>query len=134
LAILAQHGFGGSEVAFEGDGAAVVERVRQRGGGVDPFQTVVLERQRLEEGGADAEGMDRGAEVVMKAGERELHRARCAAGLRLGLKDFNLHAGLRKDDGGSKAVGAGADDAGATTASDWDGLRHRSSVYAPLQG
>ncbi len=48
-----------------------------------------------------------------EAGERKLQRAGGAARLRLGFKDFDLHAALREDDCGGEAVGSGTDDAGS---------------------
>src|ERR1035437_951116 len=48
------------------------------------------------------EWVDRGAKVVVEAGEGELHGAGCAANLGFGLEDFDLHAGLGEDDGGGE--------------------------------
>jgi hypothetical protein len=53
--------------------------------------------------------MDGRAEVVEKAGQGELERARGAAWLGFGFEDVYASGGLREGDGGGKAVGSGAD-------------------------
>jgi len=54
--------------------------------------------------------MDGRTEVMEEAREGEFEGARGAAGLRLGLEDIDVRAGLGERDGGGEAVGAGADD------------------------
>ena len=104
-AVFAEGGFGLGEVAVEGDGGAVVERVGQGGGGVDPFEAVVGEGQGGEEGRAYGEGVDCGAEVVVEAGESEVECAGGAADFRFGFKDFDVQAGLCEHDSGRESVG-----------------------------
>ena len=43
-------------------------------------------------------------EVVTEAGQRELHRARTASGLRLGFEYFNSHSGLRQNDRSRESI------------------------------
>ena len=50
--------------AFHDYGRAVIERVRQRCGRMDPFQAMVGQRQRGKEGRARRQRMDRRADVV----------------------------------------------------------------------
>jgi hypothetical protein len=56
--------------------------------------------------------VDRGADVVAEAGQRELGRARAAADGVLRLEDEDRAAGLREGDRGRQPVRAGADDDG----------------------
>lgn len=53
------------------------------------------------------------AEVVEKARQRELHRARAASGQRFGFENFDLQSGLRQNDGSRKSVRSCSDDYGA---------------------
>ena len=65
-------------------------------------------------------------EVVVEAGEGEVHGAAGAADGGLGFKDLDVEAGLGEDDGGGEAVGPGADDAGfGMAATGWGGIWHR---------
>ncbi len=61
--------------------------------------------------------MHGGAEVVVEAGEGEVHGADRAADGGLGFVDVDVEAGLGEDDCGGKAVGAGADHIGFAGAS-----------------
>jgi hypothetical protein len=101
---------GGWEVLIEETGGAVVERMGERGGGVDPLEAVALERQRGEEGRADAERVDGRTDIVAEAREGELHGAAAAADGGLSFVDIDPEASLREYDGGGETVGAGADD------------------------
>jgi len=49
-----------------------VERMRERGRWLHPFEAVRAQRQAAEEGRGDGQGMDGGAYVVREAREREL--------------------------------------------------------------
>jgi hypothetical protein len=95
--------------AADEQGGAVVERMRERGGRLDP---VDVELERPEERRRDAERVDGRADVVPEAGERELGRARAAADAVLRLEDEDRASGLRESDRGGKPVRAGADDDG----------------------
>ena len=90
---------------------------------MDPFEAEVGEWQRGEEGRADCHGVDRGAEVVVVAGEGEGHGSRGAADGGFGFEEFDIEAGLGEHDGRGKAVGACADDTGFATAG-WIALWH----------
>ena len=116
--------FGCSEIALQDDGGAVVEWVGERRGRVDPLEAVVREGQGSEEGRAGGHGMDCGAEVVVEAGEGEIHGADRAAEGGFGFEELDLEAGLREHDGGGKAVGACADDAGFAATRIAARLRH----------
>jgi len=112
-----------SDAALEGDGGAVVEWVGERGGGVDPFEAVVGEGQRIEEGRARGHRVDCGAEVVVEAGKGEVKRAGCSADGGFGFEELDVEAGLREHNGGGKTVGACADHTGFAAAM-VDCLRH----------
>jgi len=94
-------------------GAAVVERMRKWEVSVNPFKPVLGERERCEKWRSGGHGMNCGSKVVQEAGKCKWKRARAAAGDALCFEDLNSDSGSREGDGGGKAVGAGADDAGA---------------------
>ncbi len=71
-----QPGGGLLERALEHHGAAVVERMRERRGWLDPLDAVLGERHRAHEGRGDPERVDRGAGVV--AGTRGGSAPPCA--------------------------------------------------------
>src|SRR6266851_3108368 len=127
LAVATQHRFGVAEIAFESDGSAIVEGMRERRGRVNPLQAVFLQRERRKKWRAGAERMDRGAKIMEETRECELEGARGAAGLRLSFKDIHLRAALREDDRGGEAVGSGTDDAGSAN----HGLTRRLSRNSP---
>jgi hypothetical protein len=95
--------------AADEQGGAVVERMRERRGRLDP---VDVELERPEERRRGAERVDGRADVVPKAGERQLGRARAAADAVLRLEDEDRASGLRQSDRGGEPVRAGADDDG----------------------
>jgi hypothetical protein len=63
-----------------------------------------FELERAEERGGEENRMDRGADVVPKAGKRQLSGARPAADRLLRLDDADGAPGLSESDRGSKAV------------------------------
>jgi hypothetical protein len=65
---------------------------------------VDVELERAEERGGEEDRMDRGADVVAKAGKRQLSGARPAADRLLRLDDADGASGLSEGDRGSKAV------------------------------
>ena len=73
---------------------------------------VELEPERGEEGRRCGERMDRGADVVAEAGERELRGPRPAADRVARLEDADGASRLRKGDRGGEPVRACADDDG----------------------
>src|SRR5216684_2079901 len=127
LAVATQHRFGVAEIAFESDGSAIVEGMRERRRRVNPLQAVFLQRERRKKWRAGGERMDRGAKIMEETRECELEGARGAAGLRLSFKDIHLRAALREDDRGGEAVGSGTDDAGSAN----HGLTRRLSRNSP---
>src|SRR5919112_5078697 len=58
---------------------AVVERVGERGRGVDPFQAVIFERQRAEERRGVTQRVYRRTEVVDETWKRDLGRSHASA-------------------------------------------------------
>ena len=72
--------------------------------GMEPFQAVVLQRERLEKGGCDAKGMHGGTDVVQEAGEGEFFGPGPAAdGIAL-LEEGHREPGSRQGDRGSEPV------------------------------
>src|SRR6266849_2573925 len=136
--VRAEDGFGLAEVALEDYGGAIVERMGEWSGRVNPLQTVSRQRQRRKKRGAGREWMDGGAEIVEEAWQREFEGARRAACLRLRLDDINVDAALRESDGGGQAVRSGANDTGAARAlngSHWRGGSsggHSMAMMRPL--
>jgi hypothetical protein len=104
LLVLAPERPGG---ALHDEGGAVVERMRERGGRVDPFD---VEPEGVEERRRRAERVDRGADVVSEARERQLQRPCAAADRLLRLEDEDGASGLREGDGGGEPVRPRADD------------------------
>ncbi len=97
------------ERPLEHRGAAVVERVRERSGGVDPRQPVLGERERAQEGGAYSERVHRGERIVYEARQGQLLRARPSADRLLRLEQQHRAAGLRHRHRCGQAIGSGAD-------------------------
>jgi len=52
VSIRSESGFGGAEIAFEGHGCAVIERMGEGRGGMDPVEAVRRERERRKKWGA----------------------------------------------------------------------------------
>ena len=90
-------------------GRPVVEGVRTGGRRLDPveLQPEVAERRRQ-----TRERMDRRADVVTEAGQRQLGGPRAASDRVACFDDEDRASGLRKRDGGGEPVRAGADDDG----------------------
>jgi hypothetical protein len=112
LAVWSESRFGVAQIALEYYSGAVVERVRERCGRVNPPQAVSLQWQRRKKRRASGEWVNGRAEIVEEAGKREFEGARGATGLRLRFEDVNVHAVLREGDGGCEPVGSSANDAG----------------------
>ena len=79
----------------------VVQRMSDRDGRLDQ---VDFELERPEERGGEENRMDRGADVVAKAGKRQLRGACSAADRLVRLDDAHGTPGLSEGDRGSKAV------------------------------
>src|SRR5437763_1316479 len=73
--------------ALEHCRCAVVERMGERRGRMNPLQAMVSERERAKEGRGDRHRMDGGAEVVLEAGKRQLFGASTAAESGLSFED-----------------------------------------------
>lgn len=97
------------DVAADEDRRSVVERMRERSRRLDQVE---LEVERPEERRCGDQGVDRRADVVPEAGERELRGARPAADRVARLEDADRVPGLGEGDRGSEAVRARADDYG----------------------
>src|SRR5437879_697742 len=69
-AIGTQIGGSAGNGTLEHDRGAVVQRVRQRSLRVDPLQAMLRQWKVFEAGGAHGQGVDRGADVVDKTGQR----------------------------------------------------------------
>ena len=74
---------------------------------------VHIELERPKERGRQAERMNRGADVVDEAGQRQLGRPQAAAELLGGLVDLHLQPRLGQRDRRRQTVRPGADDDGA---------------------
>ncbi len=94
------------------DGRAIVERVGERRGRGDPFEVQTERPEERRRGGErrGGERVDRGADVVTKAGQRQLRSARAAADRVLRLEDENRATGLRQRERRREAVRTRADD------------------------
>src|SRR6266487_5827317 len=64
--------------AFEQDGAAIVEGMREGKRRLNPFQTVLCQGQRAKERRVQAERMDRGAHIVHETRQCQFKRAAAA--------------------------------------------------------
>ena len=84
--------------------SAIVERMRQHRGRLDPFKPVQREGQSAEEGRSAGERMDGGADVVNEAGQRQFGGSRAAANHRLRLEHGHFAASLRDGDRRGQAV------------------------------
>src|SRR6267378_2697015 len=114
---------GGIQRALEEDGGAVVKRVREGDGWLDPFQAFLHQAQPAEERRRGAQRMDRGAEIVDKTGEGQRRGAAASADRVIRLIDRDGSAVARELDGGGEAVRSGSDN---------DGIeRHGSYLAAP---
>jgi hypothetical protein len=91
------------EVAHQ-DRGAVVERVCELNGGLDPAKAVAVERELGEEWRARAEGVDGAADVVDEAGEGQLSRPAPASDGRLGFDELHRAAGARERDRGCETI------------------------------
>jgi len=76
------------------------------------FDPVDAEVERVEEWRRGRERMDRRADVVTEAGQRQLGGPRAASDRVACFDDEDRASGLRKRDGGGEPVRAGADDDG----------------------
>src|SRR5207253_3392922 len=113
------------ERRVHGAGRSVVHRMREHHGRRDPFQPMVVERQRAEERRAGSERMNGRADIVEEPRRRQLRRTYAAADCRLGFVNDDLAPQLRDDDGCGQAVRARSDNDGV-------GLSHEVSTRVAL--
>jgi hypothetical protein len=111
-AIAAENRLSVAEVALEGDGGAIVKRMREGRRRVNPLEAMFLQWQRRKKWRARSERVDRGTKIMEVAWKREIESARRASRLRLGFENVDVRAALRKDNGRGQAVGSRTDDAG----------------------
>ena len=123
LAVLAERALGLAEIALQNYRRAIVQGMRQRRRWLNPFQSVIAQRQRREERRGQRHGMHGRAEVVLKSGKSKGKRTSAAAGLRLSFVDLDLQSRLRQNNGRGQAVGTCSDDHGSAR-----GCGHRNSV------
>ncbi len=90
---------------------AVVQRMRQRRGSVNPLQPEFGQRERGKKRRPRAHGVYRRPEVVVEPGLRQLHGARATAGDRLGFEYLNRKTCARHHHSRGKAIGTRSDDA-----------------------
>ncbi len=94
------------------------KRMGERRRGVNPLQTVRGQVEGIEAGRGGGHGVDRGADVVVKAGKREFAGAGPAAdGIRC-FEDSGLATGTSQHDRGGQTIGSGADDGSARSRGD----------------
>ncbi len=117
--VVAETGRGSFRRALEQDRGPVVERVRERRGRLDPLDAVLRERQRAKERRRDPERVDRRADVVDEARQRQLGRPRASANRVGGLEDAYSDTGPRQHDRRGEPVRPGTDH---------DRVRHGSSL------
>ena len=96
--------------ALEQHRRPVVERMRQRSGGMRELEPVLGERQAPEQRRRLRQSVHGRARVVHEAGQGQLGRAAAAADRRLALQDGDAAPGGGQHDGGGEPVRAGADD------------------------
>ncbi len=98
------------DVAADRGAGAVGRGVGAVDGRVAPHQAGAGQVERAQRRGDLAEGEERGAQVVLEAGERDLPRAHRAARLFLGFEHQHAQAGAGEVGRRREAVGAGSDD------------------------
>jgi len=101
-----------SKIPLQQDRCTIIHGMRQGDWRVDPFQTVIGQGQRRKEWRSGSHRMHRGTEIMVEAGQRQLHVARSSAGLRFGFEDFHLEPSLRQHNGHCQIVRTRSDHAG----------------------
>ena len=86
------------------DSITTLKRMCQWKVGLDPTQSVFLQRQRLKKGRGNRHGVNGRPNVVAKAGQRCLFRAYAAAGHRFRLIDRHAGTGTRQRNRRAKSV------------------------------
>lgn len=83
--------------------------MRQRDGRLNPFQSMLGQREAGKCGRTDGERMNRGTNIVDETGQGQLRRARSATDGRLSFNDCGMKPGFGERDGCSETVRSGAD-------------------------
>ena len=104
--VVAEAGRGRDQAVLEQHRGPVVQRMSRRRVRLDP---VDVELQRTEERRSQPERVNRRADVVNEARQRQLGRTQAAAELLLGLVNLDLQPGARQRDRRGEAVRARAD-------------------------
>jgi hypothetical protein len=103
--------------------ASIVERMAEHRGRLQPFESMRREGQRPPEWRRDAERMNRRADVVREAGQRQFGGPRAAADGMVGFEDDDLASGLGQHDRRTQSVGPRTDDDGINHQCDGTGTR-----------
>lgn len=85
-----------------------VERMRERAGGMHPFESMVLERHGAEEGRTESQRIDGRADVVEESPKRQLFRPGSAPNGRVRLEQQNRQTAPRELDAGRQTIRSGA--------------------------
>ena len=99
-----------SNIALHHHSRAIVERMGQGRGRLDPRQAVLGQRQATPQRRCDAQRVESRTRVMHESRQGQLGRAQPAANRPGALEHQHRTAGARQGDGGSQAVGAGAND------------------------
>lgn len=94
LAIRVKRTGGITQISFEHDRCAVIQRVGDGSGRMSPFDSMLAEWERREEWGPDCKGMNGRSEIVVKAGKRKRQGARAATNGWLRFVNFDSIPGL----------------------------------------
>lgn len=103
-------------------GAAIVKRMGERVGRMNPLKTVLVQRQCPQERRSDCHRMHGGTYVVQETGQRQFTRARSTTDAFLCFQHEDGSAGASKNDRGSQSIRAGADDDAIVFASSRQGV------------
>src|SRR5256885_9211104 len=95
----AERRFCRSEIAFEHDCGAVVQRMGNRSRRVYPFQSIVREWQRRKEWRACAQRIHRRSKIMQESWQGQFEGPRSSARSRFCFKYFYLQPGLTNYDG-----------------------------------
>src|SRR5690348_17073519 len=100
--------------SLQNDCCSIVERMRERGIGLNPLQSVFVEWERGEKWRCDRHRVDCRTKIVQKTRQREWQSTSGASGFRFSLEDVNFEPGLRQHNGCGEAIWARTDDVGTT--------------------
>jgi len=110
-AVITQRRFSVMQIALKCNRGAIVKGMRQGTRRVNPFESVIRQRQRGKKWRPRGEWIHRRSEVMEKSGQGKFQRSHGASRLGLRLKNVYLQSVLSENDGRRKPVGTGADNA-----------------------